>query len=319
MNRVTAFAPATVANVAVGFDILGFALDAPGDEVQLTRRKNLDVVIEKIEGLPSAGKDSDFSVLPRDPLKNTATVGLFRLIKDMGLDFGFSVVIRKGIAIGSGLGGSAASAVGAIVAANRFLPSPLSYERLVHYALFGEAVASGDRHADNISPCVFGGLTLTKSADPVDVLRIPVPREVFCSVVHPHLRVDTMTARSILRPDITLKAHVKQSSHLAGFILGCAQNDIGLIRRSLIDTIIEPQRAPLVPHFDRVKAAAIASGALGCSLSGSGPTLFAWADSRRLAGEIGDKMSSEFKKAGIGSDAWVSPISADGARVMSED
>ena len=205
MNRVTAFAPATVANVAVGFDILGFALDAPGDEVTLTRRKQPGVIIEKIEPLPHAGKDSDFNALPRDPLRNTATAGLVRLMGEMSLDFGFSVVIRKGIAIGSGLGGSAASAVGAMVALNRFLPSPLSHERLVHYALFGEAVASGDRHADNISPCVYGGLTLTKSADPVDVIRIPVPRGVFCTVVHPHLRVDTLTARSILRAEIPLK------------------------------------------------------------------------------------------------------------------
>ncbi len=310
MKRVTAFAPASVANVAVGFDLLGFSQSQVGDEVTLTR---MDRPVVEIIALPAS------STLPADPQKNTATVGLIQLIQDLKLNFGFGVSLKKGIPLSSGMGGSAASAVGAIVAANEFLNTKLTREQLLAYALVGEAAASGSAHADNISPCLFGGLTLTKSVEPLDVLLIPIPEKLLCVLVHPNLQVDTRTARKILRTEISLKDHVKQSANLAGFIVGCFTNDLSLIQRSLIDVIIEPQRAALIPAFASVKEQAMRCGALGCSLSGSGPSVFALADSKEAGAKIKEAMIKAFESAGVQAQGWVSPISQEGARILSKE
>ncbi len=314
MKRVTVFAPATVANVAVGFDLLGFAQSMVGDEVTLTRIERPEVEITTI-GQQSHLQPNETSGLPLDPAKNTAAVGLIQLIKDLKLRFGFSVSIKKGIPLSSGMGGSAASAVAAVVAANEFLNVKLTKSELVSYALLGEAVASGSAHADNISPCLYGGLTLTKSIDPVDVISIPVPDTILCVLIHPNLQVNTKAARQILRTEISLKDHVKQSAHLAGFMAGCFTNDLSLIQRSLVDWIIEPQRASLIPSFALVKEQALKGGALGCSLSGSGPSLFAWTASMESANKIKAAMLQQFNSAGIEAQGWISPISTQGARV----
>jgi homoserine kinase len=309
-GRLGAFAPASVANVAVGFDLLGFALDVAGDTVYVERTPERTVTIAGITGLVTA--------LPSDVRHNTATAGLERLIHDHDLDFGFRVTIEKGIPLGSGMGGSAASAVAAIVAANEFLERPLSRLELLPYALVGEAVASGSYHADNIAPSLLGGLTLaTVSAKAeVDVVSIPVPSEVFCVLVHPHLEVATKAARGILKPEIKLKDHVRQSGHLAGFIAGCFTSDLELIRRSLTDYVIEPQRAHLIPGFAAVKDAALAHGALGCSISGAGPSVFAWAPDRKSGERMKDAMIQAFTSAGVATDAWVAPLSRAGARLI---
>ena len=316
MRSATAFAPATVANVAVGFDILGFAIESVGDIVTVSIAEDTAVRISQI--LNATGL-SDPLDLPLDADRNSATVGLIKLREDLRLDFGFQVVLRKGIALGSGMGGSAASAVGALVAANSLLESPLPREALLKYALLGERAASGASHPDNIAPCLLGGMTLVISGDPFRYVSLPVPEEILAVIVHPRLRVDTRNARSILNANVSLTNHVRQSAALGGFISGCFQSDIDLIRQSLDDFLIEPQRTSLVPGFAAVKAAALEQGALGASFSGSGPTLFALVTSEPEAQRVRDAMERAFRANGLAEvDSWISPVNRQGARITDE-
>ena len=316
MRSATAFAPATVANVAVGFDILGFAIESVGDIVTVSIVDDTSVRIRQI--LNATGLSDPFDP-PLDADRNAATVGLIKLCEDLRLDFGFEVVLRKGIAIGSGMGGSAASAVGGLVAANSLLESPLPRESLMKYALLGERAASGASHPDNIAPCLLGGMTLVISADPFRYVSLPVPEEILAVIVHPRLRVDTRNARGILKANVSLTDHVRQSAALGGFISGCFQRDLDLIRQSLDDFLIEPQRASLVPGFADVKAAALEQGALGASFSGSGPALFALATSEPEATRVRDAMEQAFRANGLAEvDSWISPVNRQGARIIDE-
>jgi len=315
VRSATAFAPATVANVAVGFDILGFAIEPVGDTVTVSIADDSSVRIRQI----LKGLSEPLDAPPLDTDRNAATVGLIKLREDLGLEFGFEVVLRKGIALGSGMGGSAASAVGGLVAANSLLESPLPREALLKYALLGERAASGASHPDNIAPCLLGGMTLVISADPFRYVSLPVPEEILAVVIHPRIRVDTRNARSILKENVSLIDHVRQSAALGGFISGCFQGDIDLIRHSLNDFLIEPQRAPLVPGFADVKAAALEQGALGATISGSGPTLFALVTSEAEAARVRDAMEHGFRANGLADvDSWISPINRQGARIIDE-
>ena len=314
MRGAAAFAPATVSNVAVGFDILGFAVEAAGDEVTLTLRE--DETVRVVEVVDTTGTLSD-GAIPLDPAQNTATVGLLKLLEDLRPGFGFDVRLRKGIALGSGMGGSAASAVAALVAANSVLESPLPKESLLAYALAAERVACGVSHPDNAAPSLFGGLTLIVSTDPPRCVRLPVPRGLLAVLVHPHVRVDTRDSRAVLRSHVPLADHVRQSAHLAGFVAGCFADDLELLRASLDDVVIEPQRAALIPGFARVKAAALEAGALGASISGSGPSVFALVDAEETAARVRESMVGAFKSSGVGEvDSWVSPVSCEGARLL---
>ena len=314
MRTATAFAPATVANVAVGFDILGFAIESVGDVVTVSTTDRASVGIKEIVNDTGTSEELDISI---DPAKNAATVGLMKLCDELQLNFGFEVTIRKGIALGSGMGGSAASAVGALVAANSLLESPLPTQALLDYALLGEQAASGTAHPDNVAPCLFGGLTLVISVDPVRYVSLPVPASILTVLVHPRLRVDTQSARSILRPGVPLADHVKQSANLGGFIAGCFGNDLEMIRHSFSDLVIEPQRAPLIPGFTEVKAAAMERGAIGASISGSGPSVFAWVTSAEAAAQVQDAMVQAFKSHGLTEvDSWISPVSQQGATII---
>lgn len=307
LKVVSAFAPATSANMIVGFDILGFALDDVGDEVTLIKRNDGKIIIDQIEGCEE---------LPLSSNKNTASIVLQKACADLGIECGFSLKIKKGIALGSGMGGSAASAVAALVAFNYFLQNPLSNEQLAYYALFGEELASGQKHADNIVPCIYGGITLTRSIDPVDVINLPIP-DLKCVIVHPHLTVETRTARKILKPDIAIVDFVTQSANLASFISALYTNDIKLIKRSLNDVIIEPQRAHLVPGFYAVKEAAYNAGALACSFSGSGPTMFALSNTMADARQILAQISAVFAGLNIKTDTWISSINKSGGLIIS--
>lgn len=310
-QAATAFAPATVGNVAVGFDILGFALEAPGDRVRVQKIDEPTVQIREITGVVTD--------LPTRPDENTATVGLVQLIDDFDLDFGFEVSIEKGIPLGSGMGGSAASAVGAVVAADALLEEDLEMEEMLAYALLGESVASGDVHGDNVTPCLYGGLTLTRSLEPPDVVSIPVPEGVRCTVVYPHRRIDTERARKVIPGKLPLKNFVEQSANLAGFIAGCYRNDLELIRRSLADMLIEPHRAPLIPGFSEVCSRARESGALGCSISGSGPSVFAWCHPPETVESVEDAMMEAFRDEGIEAGSWTSTVDGKGARLVETD
>src|SRR5207253_363700 len=284
-ERATAFAPASVGNVAIGFDILGVAVDALGDRIGVSRRVEPGVVITSVQGV--AGE------LPREPEHNTAGRALLAMQEALHPGFGFAMQIEKGIPLGSGLGGSAASAVGAVVAANALLPQPCSKLELLQFAMQGEAVASGSLHVDNISASLFGGLVLTVGIDHPRVKQIPVPHGIRAVIVHPHMFLSTKQARAILRRTVDLSDFVWQTANLAGFISGCYTNDLDMIRASLEDVVIEPQRQALIPGFQAVRAAAMEAGALGCSISGAGPTTFAWARASNAAA-VRDAMRSEF-------------------------
>jgi len=308
MQEVTVFAPAGVGNVAVGFDILGHTMQGAGDRVTVRRTARRDVVLAEITGIAEP--------LPLDAASNTATAGLITLLEDFALPFGFEVRIEKGIPLGSGMGGSAASAIGAIVAANELLPEPLPSAALLRYALIGEAAASGTPHGDNLAPGLLGGLTLVRAMDPPDILRIPVPPGLRCVLVRPHARLDTRVAREALGTEAPISTFVQQSGNLAGLVAGCYRNDLALIGRSLDDVLVEPRRESLIPGFRAVKTAALAAGALGCSISGAGPSLFAWCADDVIAGGVRTAMIDAFTAAGLRSDGWISPVDGPGARVI---
>ncbi len=306
-NSATAFAPATTGNVGVGFDVLGVALDCIGDTVTVIKTSNVGVI--EISGLSG-------TAIPLAPEKNTATAGLLQMIRDLALPFGFKVRIKKGIPLGSGMGGSAASAVAGVVAANALLKKPLSKQELLNYALIGESVATGSVHADNVAPCLFGGLVLVQATEPLNIVSIPFPAKLELVVVLPNARLDTKRARSVLRPEASLKIFVEQSANLAGFIAGCFQKDLKLIGSSLKDVLIEPQRAHLIAGFHDVKTAAIQAGALGCGISGAGPAVFAIVE-KSTGGKVKRAMLAAFNAAGSGpARGWISPINKEGAYLV---
>jgi homoserine kinase len=306
-TSATAFAPASIGNVAVGFDILGQAVAALGDRVRAVRCAERGVVIRSITGVVQD--------LPLAAEKNTAGMAALAMQRELDLPFGFELYIEKGIPLGSGLGGSAASAVAAVVAAAALVDQPLERTRLLKFAMQGEAVASGSVHVDNIAPSLFGGLVLTVGIDHPRTKQIPVPPAVRCVLVHPHMFLSTREARRILRKSVDLSDVVWQTANLAGFISGCYTNDLEMIRDSFEDVIIEPQRAQLIPGFKAVKQAAMSNGALGCSISGAGPTVFAWCEEPYAEG-IRTTMVEAFAEHNLASDHWVSSIDADGARVV---
>jgi homoserine kinase len=307
-ERATAFAPASVGNVAIGFDILGFSVDALGDRVSVARRSAPGVSITAVRG--TAGE------LPREPRDNTAGRALLAMQEALQPGFGFSLEIEKGIPLGAGLGGSAASAVGAVVAANALLSTPYSLAELLKFAMAGEAVASGARHVDNVAPSLYGGLVLTVGVDEPRVKRIPVPAGVRAVIVYPHMFLATASARAILKGSVEMADFVWQTANLAGFISGCYTDDLDMIRASFEDVVIEPQRQALIPGFREVRGAAMRSGALGCSISGAGPSMFAWALAGNAAAVLG-AMRREFAAKGLETDGWLVEVGgAGGARVI---
>ena len=306
-TRATAFAPASVGNTAIGFDILGFAVDVLGDRVTVTRSATPGVSIAAVRGI--AGE------LPLEAGDNTAGQALLALQEAVRPGFGFTVEIDKGIPLGSGLGGSAASAVGAVVAASALLPRPCEPLELLKFAMAGEAVASGGRHVDNIAPSLYGGLVLTVGIDHPRVKRIPVPPAIRAVIVHPHMFLATARARAILRPDVELSDFVWQTANLAGFISGCYTDDLDMIRASFEDVVIEPQRAALIPGFGEVRRGAMEAGALGCSISGAGPSMFAWA-LEAAAPAVLAAMRAAFARHSLASDGWITELRSAGARLI---
>lgn len=304
----TAFAPASVGNVGVGFDLLGHALYGPGDRVRAQRTAEVGVAVRAITGCVAD--------LPRDPQRNTATRAVLALCEALSPPFGFALEIHKGIALGSGMGGSAASAVAAVVAANALLPEPLPAAELYRFALAGEAVASGSAHGDNVGACLLGGLVL---AAPDRLVALPVPAAWHVVLVHPELVLETRRSRQALAGDYALHEFVAQSAQLALFLTGCQRGDAGLVRAGLRDVLIEPRRAPLIPGFAAVKHAALDAGALGASISGAGPSVFAWFASRAAAEAAGGAMRAAFATAGLDSSTYVSPIAGPGAEVVECD
>ncbi|MCB0558074.1 MAG: homoserine kinase [Lewinellaceae bacterium] len=303
---IKVFAPATVANVAVGFDILGFALEKPGDEIIARFSDTPGLKITKITG--AEGK------LPLEVHKNTAGVAALKLLEHLGEEqLGVELEIHKKMPFGSGLGSSAASAAGAVMAVNELLRRPLDKRALLPFAVLGEQVADGAYHADNVAPSLIGGMILIRSNETLDVHRLPVPAGIHATVVYPHVEILTKDARDVLSTTVSLKQCIHQTGNIAGLLVGLYQSDLDLIGRSLNDVIIEPQRARLIPHFHEVKSAALKAGALGCSISGAGPSLFALSANSLIAEEVGRAMKRVFDTVGIQNDLFISPINQEGA------
>ena len=311
MKEVRVFAPATVANVAVGFDILGFAIDRPGDEIVARLRDDEDGL--RITTITGTGDKQ----LPYEVEQNTAGVAAQRLLEHLGQGtMGIDLEIHKKMPFGSGLGSSAASAAGAVVAVNELLGAPLSRESLLYFSVLGEQVADGSFHADNVAPSLVGGIILIRSNESLDIHRLPVPENLQVAVVHPDIEILTRDARAVLSDTVELSTAIHQMGSLASFITALYTNDLPLLGRSLHDYVIEPQRKQLITGFDEVKAAALECGALGCSISGAGPSVFAICDSGYLAQAAGQAMQAAFREHGVTSQLYVSPINQRGVTVL---
>lgn len=305
MEQVKVYAPATVANVACGFDIFGFAVDRPGDEVVLTKKDSPGIVITEITG--------DEGRLPLEVNKNTAGIAIQKYLEHIGKpEQGFSLALHKDMPLGSGLGSSAASAVAGVFAANELMGRPLTQKELLPFAMEGERVACGSAHADNVGPSLLGGFVIIRSYQPLDIIQVQVPSDLFATIVHPQVEVNTKDARSILEREIQLSKTIQQMGNVAGLVAGLLLPDFDLIGRSLEDVMIEPIRSILIPQFNEVKAVALSAGALGCSISGSGPSLFALSRGRETAERVAVAMAAAFKEVDIDSEAYVSGINQKG-------
>ncbi|MCL7713985.1 homoserine kinase [Stenotrophomonas sp. CPCC 101365] len=305
MRQARAFAPASVANVAVGFDLLGYAVAGVGDTVTVRRIEAPTVRIAAIRGSAVA--------LPTEAAGNTAGAALIALREALALPFGFEIEIDKGIPLSSGMGGSAASCVAALVAANALLEAPLERAQLYLHSLEGEAVASGSRHGDNLGPMFLGGLVLSTLERMVPV---PVPAQWHSLLVHPDALLETRRARAALQGHYALGEFVTQSTHLALVLSGCHAGDAGLVRAGLRDALIEPRRAPLIVGFDAAKQAALDAGAMGAGISGAGPSVFAWFESREAAEAAAPAVRAAFAAAGFASQSWVTPLDSPGAHLL---
>ncbi len=302
---IRVFAPASVANVACGYDILGFALEKPGDEIIVRFTDQPGFRISRIEG--------DEGKLPYEIDKNTAGFAAARLLGHLGgSERGIEMEIHKKMPFGSGLGSSAASAAGAVVAINELMGSPLEKKALLPFAVLGEQIADGAYHADNVAPALFGGISLIRSNRELDVQAIPVPGDLWAAVVYPHVKILTKDARNILSDHVSLRKMIAQTGNLGGLLVGLFNSDYELIGRSLNDVVIEPQRARLIPHFSRVKTSALEAGALGCSISGAGPSVFTLNKGRERAAQAGEAMQSAFEEAGIRAELFISRINQRG-------
>ncbi len=304
-NEINVFSPATVANVVCGFDILGFALDGPFDKM----------LIRKIAGKGVTIINRDDYNLPTDPTKNVIGMALLALLDAVSEDIGFVVESTKIIKPGSGIGSSAASAAGVVVGANHLLNNRFSNEELVGFAMCGEEVASGSKHADNIAPCIYGGMTLIRSLHPIDIIAIPAP-PLYVTILHPQIEVKTSDARGILKKQILLKDAITQWGNVAGLIAGFMKSDYELIGRSLVDVIVEPIRSILIPCFDEVKKKSLEAGALGGGISGSGPSVFMLSKNKATAKAVESAIVAVYQDIAIDFHTHVTTISNEGVRCL---
>jgi len=303
MNEITLLAPATVSNVVCGFDCLGFALNEPCDEMTL---RLIDEKIIKIKHLDEFG-------LPEETEKNVAGVALLSILKEVSENIGFEVEITKKIKPGSGIGSSSASAVGAVVAANKLLNNRFSLAELAEFALDGEFVASLGRHADNVAPCLYGGFVLVRSVSPLDVLQLEFPK-IFATVIHPQIEIKTSYAREILPKNVPLKDAINQWSNLGALVSALSKGDYELIARSLEDFIVEPVRKKLIPHFDELKSESLKAGALGGGISGSGPSVFMLSENLESAQKVEKTMREIYSQTEIDFNLYVSEINSKGVK-----
>ncbi|MGI8848608.1 MAG: homoserine kinase [Pyrinomonadaceae bacterium] len=305
MKKVSVLAPATVANMVCGFDILGFALDEPSDlmTVRIINEKKIEIIHR-----------DDFN-LPTEATKNVAGVALLAMLEKIEENIGFEIKITKKIKPGSGIGSSAASAAGAVVAANHLLNNRFTKPELIEFAMSGEELASGSKHADNVAPCVLGGVILVRSNEPLDVIKLDFP-ELFVTIVHPQIEVKTSDAREILKQQVLLKDAIKQWGNVAGLVAGLMKKDYELISRSLEDRIIEPTRSILIPKFDRIKTESKRAGALGGGISGSGPSIFMLSRTEEIARTVEDVMRQKYQNIELEFNIYVTKINSNGVSIV---
>ena len=306
MNEIRIFSPATVANVSCGFDVLGFCLDSVGDEMVIRKTNKKGIYITKIEGFD----------LPFEAELNVAGVSALAMYSAIDVDFGFEIEIYKNIKPGSGIGSSAASAVGSVFGMNELLGKPFNKTELTAFAIKGEALASKCEHADNLSPALFGGFTLVKSISPLQILEIPTPKDLYATILHPQIEIKTSEARAILPKQIALSKAITQWANFGSLIHGLHTSDYDLLKSALHDVIIEPHRSKLIPHFEEVKKAAILAGALGTGISGSGPSIFSLSKGLEISVNVKDAINNMYLKTGIEFDIHVSKINTEGIKVI---
>ena len=306
-RTVKVSAPGTVANLVCGFDVLGLCLNHPADEMLVTITGKSVITISHTDGFP----------LPLDAAQNTAGAPLLEIKKLLPAQTGFDILIKKNIKPGSGIGSSAASAAGAVVAANYLLGNPFNKEEMVQFALFGEKAASGVKHADNVAPCIYGGITLIRSIFPLDIIRLSSP-PLWVTVVHPQIEVRTADARQILKKQVLLKDAIKQWGNIAGLVAGLLQHDYNLISRSLEDVIIEPVRSILIPEFNDIKKRSIRAGALGGGISGSGPSVFMLSKDEQTAQNVKTEMNKIYDAIGLSHHVHITSINTQGVKIVTE-
>ena len=306
MKEIKIFCPATIANLSCGFDVLGTCLENVGDEMIIRKTIEKGIKITKIFG----------ANLPLETEKNVAGVAGLALLNEVDIDFGFEIEIYKNIKAGSGIGSSAASAAGAVFGINELLGSPFSIKELVKFAMQGEVLASGSAHADNVAPCLLGGFTLVRSINPMDIIRIESPNELFVTVIHPQIELKTADMRAVLPEMILLKSAIEQWGNVGALVSGLHSSDYELIGRSLKDVIVEPFRGKFIPFFDEIKKKSIENGALGAGISGSGPSIFAFSRGIENAEKVAKAMKSVFEKSEIEFDIHVSRINSDGVKII---
>lgn len=309
MKELRIFSPATVANVSCGFDALGFALDTLGDEMIFRKTDKKGVHISKIEG----------ANLPLDLHKNVAGVVALAMLEKHPIDYGIEIEIYKNFKPGSGLGSSAASAAGAAFAINEFLNRPFTKLEVTQFAMLGEEAACGTQIADNVSAALYGGFILVRSYEPLDIVKLKTPTELFVTVVHPQIEIKTADARNVLKDEIPMKDAIKQWSNVGGLVSGLYTNNYELIGRSLQDVIVEPVRKHLIPHFDLVKQKAIDLGALGAGISGSGPSIFALCKGEMMAKKVAEGIRQVYSKTNIGFEIYTSKINQEGIKILEKN
>lgn len=307
MNEITVLAPATVANVVCGFDVLGFALEEPNDLIKVRKIAQKTIKIKNLD---------DFD-LPVEPEKNVAGAALLAMLERVSENIGFEIESTKRIKPGSGIGSSAASAAGALVAANLLLNNQFSKLELVEFAMCGEQVASGAKHADNVAPAIFGGFTLVRANDPLDVVALDYP-PLLVTIVHPQIEIKTAEARAILPKEVSLKSAVRQTANVGALVAALFKKDYALLSRSLEDSIVEPVRKTLIPHFDEIKSQSLQAGALGGGISGSGPSIFMLSERKETALKVENVMREIYQNGGLDFHTYITKINAEGVRVLNE-
>jgi len=306
MESIRIFSPASVANVSCGFDVLGFCLGPIGDEMVVHKSTQKGIRITKIEGQD----------LPTDPQKNVAGVAAQALIEAHPVGFGFDIEIYKKIKPGSGIGSSAASAAGAVFAINELMGRPYNRSELVQFAMAGEQLASGSAHADNLAPVLLGGFTLVRCNDTLDIVKLPTPKDLFATLLHPKIELKTAHARAILKKNVTLKQAIQQWGNLGAFVSALYTEDYDLLSRAMVDKVIEPARAMLIPEFESIRSSALQAGALGSGISGSGPSIYALSKSKAQAEKVGQAMRKATENLALEVDLYISPINPKGITIL---